>query len=121
MKRELDLAIGEGLFSNEPVAVEVEFTDHTATLFMTPLTQRAVAELEAGGVDFNDASAAMESSHKLFAKILHGWQGLMSNGVDIPYTDDNRDRLAEVPQLAQRLLEIATDLAVTKQEGEEKN
>jgi len=53
MKRSINIEIGEGLFANEPVPVEIEFADHTATFFMTALTQSVVADLEKKGVKFD--------------------------------------------------------------------
>ena len=67
MKRSINIEIGEGLFANEPVPVEIEFTDHTATFLMTALTQSVVADLERAGVKFDakslgDATKALKSS-----------------------------------------------------------
>ena len=123
MKRSINLEIGEGLFANEPVPVEIEFADHTATFFMTALTQSVVAKLEKQGVKFDtkNTDKALESSRKLFAAIVHAWEGFKANGVDIPYNDDNRDRVAEVPEVAAEIIKIAVQLASFKQETEEEN
>jgi len=123
MKRSINIEIGEGLFANEPVPVEIEFADHTATFYMTALTQSVVAKLEKAGVKFDtkDTDKALTSSRKLFAAIVHGWEGFKANGVDIPYNDDNRDRVAEVPEVAAEIIKIAVQLASFKQETEEGN
>ena len=67
MKRSINIEIGEGLFANEPVPVEIEFADHTATFLMTALTQSVVAKLEEDGVVFDTKSTkkALASSRKL--------------------------------------------------------
>ncbi len=123
MKRSINIEIGEGLFANEPVPVEIEFADHTATFFMTALTQSVVADLEKEGVKFDTESVdkALASSRKLFAKIVHGWEDFKAAGVEIPYTDENRDRVAEVPEVAAELIQIAVQLASYRQEQEEGN
>ena len=123
MKRSINVEIGEGLFSNEPVPVEIEFADHTATFYMTALTQSVVAKLEKDGVKFDTKSTdkALESSRKLFAAVVHGWDGFTADGVEIPYTDDNRDRVAEVPDVAAEIINIAVQLAAHRQEQEEGN
>jgi hypothetical protein len=123
MKRSINIEIGEGLFANEPVPVEIEFADHTAIFFMTALTQSVVAELERGGVKFDTKSTekALTSSRKLFAKIVHGWEDFKANGVEIPYSDENRDRVAEVPEVAAELIQISVQLAAYRQEQEEGN
>jgi len=123
MKRSINIEIGEGLFSNEPVPVEIEFADHTATFFMTALTQSVVVDLEKSGVKFDTKSSdmALKSSRKLFAKIVHGWNGFLANGVEIPYNDENRDRVAEVPEVAAELIQISVQLAAHRQEQEEGN
>ena len=123
MKRSINLEIGEGLFANEPVPVEIEFADHTATFYMTALTQSVVAKLEKAGVKFDtkNTDKALESSRKLFAAIVHGWEGFKANGVDIPFTESNRDRVAEVPEVAAEIIKIAVRLASFKRETEEGN
>lgn len=123
MKRSINIEIGEGLFANEPVPVEIEFADHTATFFMTALTQSVVADLEKRGVKFDTQSTdkALTSSRKLFAQIVHGWEGFMANGVEIPFNEENRDRVAEVPEVAAELIQISVQLAAHRQEVEEGN
>ena len=123
MKRSINIEIGEGLFANEPVPVEIEFADHTATFYMTALTQSVVAGLEKRGVKFDtkNTDKALDSSRKLFAAIVHQWEGLKANGVEIPFTEENRDRVAEVPEIAAEIIQIAVQLASFKQEQEEGN
>ena len=127
MKRSINVEIGEGLFTDKPVPVEIEFTDHTATFHMTALTQSVVAELQERGVKFDaealdgDAAKALTSSRELFAAVVHGWDGLMAQGVEIPFDPVNRDRMAEVPDVAAEIIQIALQLAATRQEAEEGN
>jgi hypothetical protein len=127
MRRKLDLEIGEGLFTSDPVPVEVEFADHVATFYMTALTQDAIAELAKDGVKLDEVSLKkMNESQqaaqakKLLAKFVHGWEGLKAGNIDIPFNEANRDRIAVTEVLAS-LVGIAKDLGVTRQEAEEKN
>ena len=127
MKRSINIEIGEGLFANEPVPVEIEFADHTAMFLMTALTQSVVAALQDKGIKFDaaalagDAGTALTSSRELFAAVVHGWEGLMAQGVEIPFNDANRDRIAEVPDVAAEIINLAVQLASVRQEVEEKN
>ena len=123
MKRSINVEIGEGLFADKPVPVEITFADHTATFYMTALTQRVVAQLEKDGVKFDSPTTdvALQSSRKLFAAVVHGWDGFMASGVEIPFTEDNRDKVAEVPDVAAEIIGIAVQLASKRQEAEEKN
>ena len=128
MKRSIPIEIGEGLFSNEPVPVEVDFGGHVATLYMTALTQDVVAELAKEGVKLDEASlkklneeGQAKQSKKILAKFLHGWEGLKDiNGKDIDYTEQNRDAIAVTEALGY-LVGYAKDLGITKREEEEKN
>ena len=128
MKRSIPIEIGDGLFSNEPVPVEVDFGNHTATLYMTALTQDVIAELAKEGVKLDEVSikklneeGQAKQSKKLLAKFLHNWEGLKSsNGQDIPYNEQNRDAIAVTEALAY-MIGFAKDLGITKREEEEKN
>lgn len=127
MKRSIPVEIGDGLFSSDPVPVEIEFADHTATFHMTALTQDDVAELAKQGVKVDEASLKKMNEQqqaaqakKLLARFVHGWDSFKASGVDIPYSELNRDRLAVTEMLA-HLISIAKDLGVSKREGEEKN
>ena len=123
MKRKLDVEIGEGLFSSEPIRVEIEFADHTATFLMTALTQKDIAAFEAEGVKFDTATVAnaLELSRKMCASIVHGWEGLKAQGKEVEFNATNRDRLAEVPEVASMLMETAISLASSRQQVEEGN
>jgi hypothetical protein len=124
MKRSINIEIGEGLFANEPVPVEIQFADHTATFLMTALTQSVVVDLEKNGVKFDAAAStekALASSRKLFAAVVHGWEGFKANGVEIPYSNETRDRVAEVPEVAVEIINIAMQLASHRQSVEEGN
>lgn len=128
MKRSIPVEIGEGLFTSDPVEVEVELADHTAKFYMTALTQDSIAELARDGCKVDEISLKkmnegqmVANARKLLAKFLHGWEGLKSvNGIEIPYTESNRDRIAGT-ELLGHLLEAAKDLGITRQEVEEKN
>jgi len=127
MKRSIDVEIGEGLFANEPVPVEIEFADHTAIFYMTAMTSDSVVELAKDGVKLDEVSLkkmnesqTVSNSKKLLGKFLHGWEGFKAGGQDIPYSEAARDKLATTEMLGE-LLRLARELSVTKREGEEKN
>lgn len=127
MKRSIKLEFGEGLFANEPVPVEIEFTDHTATFYMTALTGDVVAKLAKAGVKLDEASLKKMNEEKqasqakqLLAEFVHGWDGFMVCGEVIEYTEQRRDQIAVTEALGD-LVAIAKDLGVARQEEEEKN
>jgi len=127
MKRSINLEFGEGLFTNEPVPVEIEFVDHTATFFMTALTGDVVAELAKDGVKLDEASLKkmnegqqVAQAKKLLAKFVHGWEGFRVAGEEIPYSEQRRDQIAATEALAD-FVGIAKDLGVAREEEEEKN
>jgi hypothetical protein len=90
---------------------------------MTALTQSVVAKLEKGGVKFvtDDTEMSLSSSRKLFGAIVHGWEGFKAQGKDIPFSEENRDRVAEVPDVAAEIIQIAVQLAAHRQQAEEGN
>ena len=45
----------------------------------------------------------------------------MAQGAEVPYNDANRDRVAEVPDVAAEIINISVQLAAVRQETEEKN
>ena len=127
MKRSLNIEVGEGLFSDEPVPVEIEFTNHVATFYMTALTGDVIAQLAQDGVKVDEASLKkmnelQQAAHskKLLAKFLHGWENFKAGDREIPYTEQNRDQIAVTEMLAE-LIGIAKDLGVARREAEEEN
>lgn len=128
MRRKLDVEIGEGLFTSDPVPVEVELHGHVATFFMSALTTDEIADLAKNGVKLDEASLKkMNESQqaaqakKLLARFLHGWENLKdARGNDVPYTEANRDRLAVTEMLA-HFIGFAKDLGISRQEAEEGN
>ena len=127
MKCSINVEFGEGLFTDEPVAVEIEFNDHTSTWFMTALTQDVIAELAKDGVKLDEASLKKmnETQHaaqakKLLEKFVHGWEGFMVCDKEIAYSDQARDQVAITVALPD-LVGIAIELAAKKEKAEEKN
>lgn len=125
MKVVSEWEIGEGLFAENAVDVEIEFPSCTAVFQMRPLTADVIADLEAGGVSFDKIKSgkqALIASRTLFAEIVVGWSGLTdSNGTEIQFTDGNRDKLAAAPALVAQFWKIAADLAAKRSEAEAKN
>ena len=125
MKVVSEWEIGEGLFAEDAVDVEIEFPNCTAVFQMRPLTADVIADLESGGVSFDKIKSgkqALIASRTLFAEIVAGWSGLMDiNGKEIPFTDGNRDKLAAAPALVAQFWQIAADLAAKRSEAEAKN
>lgn len=124
MKRSINLEIGEGLFSSDPIPVEIEFADHTATFHMKALTQADIADFEKDGVKFDAATVAnaLDLSRKMLERIVLGWDGLMAaSGTEIKYNEVNRNRLAEVPDIASELMTAALSLATRRSQVEEGN
>ena len=125
MKVVSEWEIGEGLFAEDAVDVEIEFPHSTAVFQMRPLTADIIADLESGGVSFEKIKSgkqALIASRTLFAEIVVGWSGLMdANGNDVPFTDANRDKLAGAPALVAQFWQIAADLAAKRSEAEAKN
>ena len=117
--------IGEGLFSDDPVPVEIEFTMGTAVFDMKPLTSELGVKFEAEEIDLTaitTSEEAQKASCRILEEIVYGWDNLKdSGGKDIPYTKENRDKLATSHQLVVLLIGAATDLASTKRKEEEKN
>jgi len=125
MKVVSEWEIGEGLFSDEAVDVEIEFPNCAAVFQMRPLTADVIANLESGGVSFEKIKSgkqALIASRTLFAEIVVGWTGLLStDGKDVPFTEANRDKLAAAPALVAQFWQIAADLAAKRSEAEAKN
>jgi hypothetical protein len=125
MKVVSEWEIGEGLFSDDAVDVEIEFPNCTAVFQMRPLTADVIADLEAGGVSFDKIKSgkqALIASRTLFGEIVVGWSGLLDiNGNEVPFTEGNRDKLAAAPALVAQFWQIAADLAAKRSEAEAKN
>jgi hypothetical protein len=127
MKRSINLEFGEGLFSNEPVPVEIEFSDHTATFFMTALTGDVIAELAKDGVKLDEVSLnkmnegqRVAQAKKLLARFVHGWERFQVCGEEIPYSEQRRDQIATTEALSDFVM-IAKDLGVAREKEETKN
>jgi len=117
--------VGEGLFSDTPVPVEIEFTHGKAIFDMKPLTSELGVKFEEENIDLTaikTSKEAGEASRRILEEIVFGWETLKdSGGKDIPYTTANRDKLSTSHQLVVLLISAATDLASTKRKEEEKN
>ena len=124
MKRVVsNLEIGEGLFSGGPVDVEFEFPNCTATFQILALSFDVYEDLKADGTDLAkiDEGESIAAGRKVFEKIVLGWSGLIdANGLDVPFTDANRDKLAAT-ELAGELVNAARELVVTRRKAEEGN
>jgi len=124
MKRVVsNLEIGEGLFSGGPVDVEFEFPNCTATFQILALSFDVYDDLKNGGMDLANLEAedSIAAGRKVFEKIVLGWSGLIdANGIDVPFTDANRDKLAST-ELAGEIVNAARELVVTRRQAEEGN
>ena len=112
--------IGEGLFSDEPVSVELNFPDGTVGRFeLFALTPRRVLALRKAGVKFeghkNDEEA-ISHSEQIIASIVHSghWQ-------DVAITADNVHNIVGNMGLTAALINASRCLAEEKQETETKN
>lgn len=117
------IRIGDGLFSSDPIAVESE--ELGCTLYLHALTAATAAELEKAGVKLDNIGSnkqALIAARSILAKVVAGWEGLKSvSGVEIPFSDENRDRLAEVGDVVNVIIQAAQTLAIVREEEEEKN
>lgn len=127
MKRhKVNLAIGEGMFSNEPIGRVIEFADGSeATFYLTPVTGDLAVELEEAGIvfapdGFASQAEALRASRAFLSKVLHGWSGWVVDGVEIPYNEENVNRIAATA-LGADLVNIASKLAVETREANEGN
>ena len=80
-----------------------------------------IAVIDYGLGNLRSVGKALESSRGLFAKVVHGWEGFLAQGVEIPFNDENRDRVAETLEASIEIIKIARELAATRFEVEEKN
>lgn len=123
----VDLEIGPGLFTDEPVETAIQFPQGIAFFMLRPMTAEVVKNLEAEGVVFNadavkTATGAVDRSKRVLEELVHGWRKLNDvNGDDIPYTEENRDKMAGAVPLVAEIFRICGRLAVRKVEGETKN
>lgn len=112
--------IGEGLFSDEPVAIQLNFPDGTSGVFeVFALTPRRVLDLRKKGVKFeghkNDEEA-ISHSEMIIASIVHAghWQNVEINA-------ENVYKIVGNMSLTAALINAARFLAEEKEETEAKN
>ncbi len=112
--------IGEGLFSNEAVKVQLNFPDGTSGIFdVHAMTQDMVVEFEKGGVKFQDYAnqeEALENSAVIINRVVAGGE---YKGVKI--VDQLRRRILSNAGLTATLLNVSRKLAEETIEVEEKN
>lgn len=124
MKRVVSkLEIGEGLFTDGPVDVEIEFPNCTAVFQIVALTFDIYEDLKKDGTDLTkvDEGESIAAGRKVIELIVRGWHGWLDvAGAEIPFTDANRDKVAAT-EFAGELVNIARELVVTKRRADEGN
>jgi len=112
--------IGEGLFSEDPVLVRLNFPDGSVGEFeLFALTPRRVLALRKSGVKFQDHKddeEAISHSEKIISAIVHRgrWQ-------DVEITAENKHNIVGNMGLTAALINASRFLAEEKQETESKN
>lgn len=121
MKRfQCESNIGEGLFSDDPVAIELEFPDGSVGVFKVyALTPRRILKLRKSGVkfqDFKDDEEGVTNIEKIIGEIVHSgeWNGLTID-------DSNKHAIVGNQGLTTGLINAARFLAEERQESTEKN
>jgi hypothetical protein len=113
-------SIGDGLFSQEPVDVQINFPDgKSATFKLNAMTQEILVELEKDKVKFDGyktQTEALEHSAKIIDRIVVSGE---FEGTVIK--DDLKKRILSHVGLTQTILEASRALAEEKQEEEEEN
>lgn len=125
MKIRRPVRIGAAIFSGQPQWVAVPEFGEGCELYLSPFTSDTVAEMQAEGVlDRNgQPTDVARESRSFFRKIVHDWRGWYAadNSV-IPYTSENRDRIAGIGHEIRRVVQqAAKELAVTSVGPEEGN
>jgi len=112
--------IGEGLFSDEPVSIQLNFPDGTSGQFeVFAMTPRRVLALRKEGVKFEghkDDEEAIRHSEMIISSIVRSgrWQ-------DVEITDANKHAIVGNMGLTTALINAARCLAEEKEETEAKN
>lgn len=122
----INLGIGAGLFASEAVPVEIEFPQGTATFMLNPFTQETILDLKKSGVNLDAKNTnqreLLKGLKKTLELIVEGWEGLQDeNGMEIPYSPENRDKVAGATPLALELIRVCSELAVKQVQDTEKN
>ena len=116
------ITIGSGLFAGQ---AEVFVEDLEATFTLKPLTTAVMAALKKKGVDFTKVDGVEKvdrASKGFFREVVLGWEDLRdSNGAEVPFTEENRDTLATVPEVVDAIFRAAKAAAATVEEAEEGN
>jgi len=112
--------IGEGLFSDDAVSIELNFPDGTVAEFdVYALTPRRVLALRKAGVKFEnhkDDEEAIKHSEAIIASIVKcgRWK-------DTEITEENRHNIVGNMGLTAALINASRMLAEERQESEAKN
>lgn len=113
-------SIGDGLFSDEPVEVQINFPDgKSATFKLHAMTQDVLVELEKEKVKFDgyrNQTEALENSGKIIDRLVVSGE---FDGTSIG--PELRKRILSNVGLTQTLLEASRSLAEVKAEEEEGN
>jgi hypothetical protein len=112
--------VGAGLFSSEPIDVQVNFPDGTcATFKLHAMTQQIVVEFEKDGVKFDNYKTqeeALENSAKIINRIVVSGE---YDGINI--VEDLKPRILSNVGLTKTLLDASRSLAEEIVEEEEGN
>lgn len=122
---EMNVEIGEGLFSDEPIEHTVNFINGSGVFLLTPMTGEVMIELEEAGVvltgaGFASNTEAVRASRAVLSKVLHGWRDFVVDGVEVPYSEKARDQIAST-LVGGRLMSASVELAIRVREAEEGN
>ena len=138
----LHFEIGEALFSDQPIPVEIEFENGKGTFLLRPLSKQdrpkvaaiqkkiavAANKRNADGtanIDEIDLEAVVkirqEMSDFVMTRVLCGWKDFVINGTEITYTEENRAKFAEVHEFVDYLLRKSNETAIKHVEEESKN
>jgi hypothetical protein len=124
---QIDLEIGPGLFTDEPVEVPIQFPNCVAVFLLRPMTASVVKTLEGEGVDFSGdavktATGAVDRATRVLEELVHGWRDLIdTSGAEVPYTEANRDKMGGAVPLVKEVFRICGELAVKRVKAESKN
>jgi hypothetical protein len=112
--------VGAGLFTDEPVDVQINFPDGTKAIFkLHAMTQQIVVEFEKDGVKFEGYKTqeeALENSAKIIDRIVESGE---YDGIKI--VDDLKPRILSNVGLTKTLLDASRSLAEEIIEEEEGN
>lgn len=125
MKIRRPVRIGAAVFSGAPQWVAMPEFGEGCELLLSPFTSDTVAEMQAEGVldRSGQPTDLAREARSFFRRIVHDWrEWRSSDGELIPYTTENRDRIAGIGHEVRRVVQqAAKELAVATVESEEGN